>query len=80
MAGEWGDVTGVGGTVLGCPPNLLCLGLVLAKWGGDRDSRRRDDAGERVTIPNEGKRRDEVISCCDVILINYIENSMYYNT
>lgn len=65
------------------PQNLLRLWLVFASChSGDRDSWRRDDAGERVTKHNKGKRRDTVISCCDVILINinYIENSMYYNT
>lgn len=65
------------------PQNLLRLWLVFAGCrSGDRDSWRRDDAGERVTKRNKGKRRDKVISCCDVILIdiNYIENSMYYNT
>lgn len=72
---DWG-----GGDGFGVSPKPTVSWAGSCEMGGDRDSQRRDDAGERVTIPNEGKRRDEVISCCDVILINYIENSMYYNT
>lgn len=45
------------------------------------DAPRRGDEAERVVEREKGNRRDEIISCRDVILIdvNYVENSVYYN-